>query len=98
MSKLSSGTKTLVVTRDQAHAIKAFKAGTASPEQQAIAFDWIVYQASGLMMSQFIDGSDEGRRGTDFMTGRAFPGQQLLAVAMSPMDALFPQLTTKDQK
>lgn len=98
MSKgaLGSGTKTLVVTRDQAHAVKALKTGTATPEQQTAAFEWIVYQASGLMMSQFIDGSDEGRRGTDFMTGRAFPGQQILAVAMSNMDALFP--TLKDQK
>ncbi len=89
-------TKTLVITRDQAHAVKALKAGTATEEQQKQAFDWIVYQASGLMMSQFIDGSDEGRRGTDFMTGRAFTGQQVLAVAMSNMDVLFP--TPKDQK
>lgn len=93
-------TKKVALTRDQAHAIKALKAGTADAGQQTLAFEWIVYQACGLALSQFVEGSDDGRRATDFMTGRAFPGQQLLAVAMSPMDHLFKleNPTLKDQK
>ncbi|NSY17258.1 hypothetical protein [Neorhizobium sp. AL 9.2.2] len=82
-------TKSVAITRDQAHAIKALREGTADANQQTVALDWIIYQAAGLAVSQFVEGSDDGRRATDFMTGRAFTGQQILGVAMSPMDALF---------
>lgn len=93
--KITPGSKTVAITREQAHALKAIYAGTADPNQQKVAFDWIVYEAAGLAIPQFIEGSDDGRRATDFMTGRAFTGQQVLGFARAPMDVLFP---TKDKE
>jgi hypothetical protein len=90
-------TKAVTLTREQAHAVKALKEGRATPEQQIAAFEWAVYYAAGLSVPQFVEGGEDGRRGTDFMTGRAFTGQQLLAVAMTDMNVLFPE-KTKDTK
>lgn len=95
-SVIGEGAKTIGFTREQVHAVKALHAGNATPEQQKLAFDWIVHEACGMALPLFYSG-EEGRRATDFMTGRVFGGQQIFAVAMATMDKLFPQTGSKKE-
>ena len=64
-------------------AIQALVNGTASPEQQKRAVDWIIQQAAGLYEMSYRPGED-GRRDTDFAEGRRFVGSQI--VKMTKLD------------
>lgn len=57
-------------------AIKAVYAGTAGPDQQKMAMEWIMEKACILKDMHFFPG-DDGRRNTDFALGRAFVGKQI---------------------
>lgn len=60
-----------------ASAVKGLMAGTASPEQQRRAMDWILRAACGLQDWAFRP--DE--RGTAVMLGRQFVGHQIMKLA-----------------
>lgn len=60
------------------YAIRALKAGTASEAQQQIAWDWIVYYASGYNELSYRPDEAGGERATIFMEGRRFVGAQML--------------------
>lgn len=64
-----------------AAAIQALMAGTAEPEQQRRAMDWIITQASALYDMSFRPGGIEGQRATDFCEGRRFVGNHILLLA-----------------
>jgi len=58
-------------------AIQALVAGTATPEQQRRALDWIIYKAAGTYDFPYRPGPD-GARNTDLALGRLFVGQQIV--------------------
>jgi hypothetical protein len=55
-------------------AIQALVEGTAEPQQQKRAIDWIVMQASGMYEFNYY----KTDRDTSFGLGRAFVGQQIV--------------------
>ena len=61
-----------------ASALQQLAAGTASPDQQKRALDWIIKQACGTYDQAFRPGGQDGARETDFALGRQFAGQQIV--------------------
>lgn len=58
-------------------AIQALERGTATPEQQKRALNWIVRIACALGDFPFRPGGQEGERETNLALGRLFAGQQI---------------------
>ena len=56
-------------------AVQALQTGTADPEQQRRALDWIIMQAAGTYEMGY---RPESARDTDFMLGRQFVGKQIV--------------------
>lgn len=61
----------------QGRAIKALYAGEATPEEQKVALDWILVDASGVRRPSYVSGQD-GRRDTDFNEGSKWVGSQIV--------------------
>lgn len=59
-------------------ALKALQTGTASPDQQQQALNWIIHEAARTYDQPFRPGGDDGARATDFACGRMFVGQQIV--------------------
>jgi hypothetical protein len=66
-------------------AVKALHAGTASPEQQRRALDWIMKSVAGIGEVSFHPGDSHA---TAFREGRRFVGLILANVLAKSMDAL----------
>ena len=67
-----------------ATAMQAMAQGTADPEQQKLAFRWIVEQASGMYEFQYyVDPREEA-----FSLGRCFVGQQIVGVTKVKLSEL----------
>jgi hypothetical protein len=66
-------------------AVKALHAGTATPEQQRRALDWIMKRAAGIGEVSFHPGDSHA---TAFKDGRRFVGLILANVLAKTMDAL----------
>ena len=60
------------------YAIRAWAEGKANSDQQKIAFQWVVREASRHFDQSMHLGGEDGRRCTDFMEGRRFVGIQIL--------------------
>lgn len=74
------------LTKATIAALQALQAGTATPDQQQRALQWIINEASGAYMPNFYTGGEDGRRSTDFALGRAFVGQQIVgALKINPL-------------
>lgn len=58
-------------------ALRAWHAGTASPDQMRRAIDWIIVKAAGTYELSFRPGAD-GERDTAFAEGRRFVGLQIV--------------------
>ena len=69
-----------------ASALKAIAAGTADPEQQRRALDWIMREACGLPKWAFQPGPQE--RDTNIMLGRHYVGHQIQRLIMAPLGAM----------
>lgn len=63
-------------------AIKAFAAGQATPEQQARAYNWIMYKAAALNCGAY---DSTSTRNTDFTLGRQFVAKQIAFLQLTPM-------------
>ena len=69
-------------------AIKAVTAGTATPEQQQRAMQYIVVVLCATDDMSFRPGGEDGRRDTDFAEGARFVGNQIKRLAQGPMSEL----------
>ena len=63
-------------TARDAYAIQALAKGEATPEQQKLAYAWILYSAADVNQLSYRPGADGGRD-TAFAEGRRFVGLQL---------------------
>ena len=68
-------------------AIKGLYAGTATPEQQQQALEWIIQHLCATHDQQFYLGAD-GQRETDFALGKRFVGLQLIREIKIPNSLL----------
>lgn len=66
-------------------AVKALANGDATPEQQRLAYDWIVKAASNIGGQSFRGGDSHA---TAFMEGRRFVGAQLIALQAVDIEKL----------
>ena len=69
----------------EAAAVKAVSTGTATPEQQKAAFDWIIKNAGGIGAQSYRPGDSHA---TAFMEGRRFVASQLVAIATINIEEL----------
>lgn len=60
-----------------ATALQALARGEATPEQQRLALDWILYGASALRDEPYRPGGLDGDRDTVFALGKANVGRQI---------------------
>lgn len=67
------------------HAVRALAAGTASPEQQKRALDWIIHKAAGTYDMTF---RPEGDRDSCFAEGRRFVGNSLVKLLKIDLSTL----------
>jgi hypothetical protein len=68
-----------------AYAVKAVYNGNATAEQQQRAMKWIIVMCAGAYDLAFWPGGEDGRRNTDFSSGKQFVGKQLLKlIEMNP--------------
>lgn len=80
------GALPLFVAADAA-AIKAWAQGTASPEQQKRAFNFVVYQLAGIGKLAFHPGDSHA---TAFKDGRRSVGVHLAHLVATPLEKLKP--------
>lgn len=66
------------------YAIRALATGTANEGQQKLAWQWIVYIASGYLDLSYRPMAQGGDRATTFMEGRRFVGGQMLKLLQKP--------------
>jgi hypothetical protein len=62
----------------QVDALKALWAGEATPHQQRMALEWIIYIASGYGDEPFRSDTDGGERETSYALGRQYVGRQII--------------------
>ncbi len=79
-------------------AIKAVAGGTASPEQQQRAMQYILVVLCAVDDMSYRPGGDEGRRDTDFAEGQRFVGTQIRRMMHGRMDDLMDWVKSKVQK
>lgn len=60
------------------YALKALQSGTANPAQQQRALAWIINQCAKTYDLPYHPGGEEGRRDSDFASGKVFVGQQIV--------------------
>lgn len=60
-----------------AGAFRALAAGTAQPQQQKLALDWLINIAAGTYDEAYRPG-EEGRRDTDYALGKQYVGRQVV--------------------
>lgn len=60
------------------YAIQALAKGTANPDQQKRALQWIIEKGCAVYDMSFRPGGEEGARETDFAEGRRFAGNQVV--------------------
>lgn len=71
--------------------VKALAEGKASEVQQKEVLTWIVRELGQWQASEFIAGGDEGRRASDFLSGRRWVAVQIQKMVDMPnkvLDAL----------
>jgi hypothetical protein len=68
--------------RSVAASIKALARGEAAPEQQSMALNWIISEASGTYESVYFP---ESVRQSDFASGKRFVGNQIVGIINMPM-------------
>jgi hypothetical protein len=76
-------------------AIKAVTAGTATPEQQQRAMQYIVVVLCATDDMSYRPGGEDGRRDTDFAEGARFVGNQIKRLAQGRMDELMKWVKSK---
>lgn len=79
------------------HALKALRAGEATPDQQRRAVDWLIHKAAATYDQSFRPGSD-GDRATVFAEGRRFVGLQMVKLINLSAAALEAMRKVKDAR
>lgn len=72
----------------EAWAIKAWKVGEATPEQQRRAFDCVMNKFCRANEASFVHDKDGGERASCFNEGRRFVGLSIQTVTNLPAEAL----------
>lgn len=81
MTKKTASWLPVVPTYAEAMALAALASGTANPEQQKRALQFVIEKAASTYDLAY---RPDSARDTDFALGRAFVGQQLVKIVKNP--------------